>query len=224
VYLLFNVEPPEVSSVNPEIPNNINEDTLLRSIWLKPTATLQYILAYCPDKYVSVLLVLGGIARAADRASRQNSGDKMSTATILMMVIIVGGLTGWITYYVYGWALSAIGRWLGGRADAESFRTVLAWALVPTGVILALLLLQAVVFGDDLFRSEPKETSFIAENLRLFFVLVEAVLSIWTLVIFVQGVRLLQSFSVSRALANIVLPGAIVIGAIFLAAGIFKLL
>lgn len=224
MYLLSNVEPQEVSPVSAEVRSNINEDTLLRSIWLKPTATLQYILAYCPDKYVSVLLVLGGIARAADRASRQNSGDKMSTVSILLLVFIVGGLTGWITYYVYGWALSATGRWLGGRADAESFRTVLAWALVPTAVVLALLLPQAIILGDDLFRSEPVDTSFLAENLKIFFGLVEAVLSIWTVVILVQGVRLLQSFSVGRALANIVLPGTIVVGLIFLVAGFFKML
>ncbi len=224
MYLLCNVEPQEALPVSPETPSNISEDTLLRSIWLQPTATLHYILRHCPDKYVSVLLVIGGIARAAARASRQNAGDKMPTVSVLLLVVVAGGLTGWIAYYVYSWALSATGRWLGGRADAAPFRTVLAWALVPTAVTLALLLPQAIVFGDDLFRSEPVDTSFLAENLRTFFGLLEAGLSIWTVVIFVQGVRLLQSFSVGRALANIVLPGVIAVGVFFLVFGLFKLL
>lgn len=202
----------------------IGEDSLLGSIWLKPTATLQYILAHCPDKYVTGLLVLGGIARAIDRASQQNSGDKFSTVSLLLLAVTVGGLTGWITYYVYGWGMSATGRWLGGRASSEAFRTVLAWALVPTVVSLALVIPQAVIFGDDLFRSEPVDTSAFAENARLAFGIVEFGLAIWALVILVSGVRLLQGFSIGRALANILLPGLVIIGVLLVFVGLYKLL
>lgn len=203
---------------------NITEDKLLVSIWRQPTATLRYILAQCPDKYVTVLLVLGGIARAVGRASQQNMGDRNSTAGILLMAVLMGGLTGWITYYVYAWGMRLAGEWLGGHASSEQLRTVLAWALIPTVVGLVLTIPQAVIFGDDLFRSTPTDTSAFAENARLAFGLAEVVLAVWAVVILVCGLRLVQGFSVGRALANMVLPGLVVVGIIGLFAGIFKLL
>ena len=203
-------------------PDDISEDTLLANIWLKPTATLRFILTYCPDKYVTGLLMLGGIARSLDRASQHDYGDRTSTLTLLLTAIFVGGLTGWISYYVYGWSMSVTGRWLGGRASSEQFRTVVAWSLVPTVVALALIIPQAVIFGDDLFRSEPRDTSAFAENARVAFGLVDAVMAIWTLVILVCGVRHLQGFSVGRTLANILLPAVVIIGIVLGFAGLFK--
>ncbi len=87
-----------------------------------------------------------------------------------------------------------------------------------------MLLPQIVMFGDDLFRSTPVDTSGLNEDLGIFFGLVDVTLAIWAVVILVQGVRLLQSFSMGRALANIVLPGALLIGAIVAVAGFHKML
>lgn len=216
------MEPQLPRSDDVATPDDISEDTLLASIWLKPTATLKFILTRCPDKYVTGLLVLGGIARAVDRASQHNYGDRTSTLTLLLTAFIMGGATGWISYYAYGWGMSATGRWLGGRADSEQFRTVLAWSLVPTVVALVLVIPQAFIFGDDLFRSEPTDTSAFAENARLVFGLVDIVMAVWAVIILICGVRLLQGFSVGRALANILLPAVVIIGVILAFAGIFK--
>lgn len=213
---------PAVAPAAPAV--NITEDKLLVSIWRQPTATLRYVLAHCPDKYVTVLLMLGGIARSIDRASRQNSGDHLSTFSILAMAVVLGGLVGWVFYHIYGWGMKVTGQWLGGRASAEEFRTVLAWALIPTVVSLVLTVPQAIIFGDDLFRSEPQDTSDFAENARLLFGIIEVILAGWSLVILVCGVKLLQGFRTGRALSNILLPALVVVGVIILLVGISKLL
>ena len=111
------MQTPELRPTAEEASSTISESQLLATIWFRPTATLQYVLQHCPDKYLVGPMVLGGIVRSLGRASTQNSGDKMSTAGVLLFATIARGLFGWITYYLYSVALSVTGRWLGGRAD-----------------------------------------------------------------------------------------------------------
>ncbi|RYU80719.1 Yip1 family protein [Hymenobacter persicinus] len=183
----------------------------LTTIWFQPRRTLESILLYHPDKYVPVLLCLGGIARAVDRASQQNAGDKMGTVAVLLLTFVVGGLTGWIFYYFYAWMLSLTGRWLNGTAGSETFRTVLAWSLVPTVVSLALLLPEVLLFGDELFKSTPADISFSDSVIWIVISLIQLTLGIWSLVILVHGISLVQHFTAGRAILNLILPVAVIL-------------
>ncbi|MEC3908579.1 YIP1 family protein [Tamlana sp. 2201CG12-4] len=137
----------------------INQKELIYSIWNKPKLTLQYILERCPEKHVYVLLVLGGIVRAVSRASDKGMGDNMSTPYVLLLTFFLGGLLGWVSYYIYAWALSFTGGWLDGKAESDKFRTIIAWALVPSIASLILLIPEVIILGDDLFRSVPLDNS-----------------------------------------------------------------
>ncbi|TGE21080.1 Yip1 family protein [Hymenobacter metallicola] len=188
----------------------IREENVLSQIWLKPTRTLAYILHNQPDKYVLPLLVLGGITRAIDRAGLKDMGDKMPTATILLMAVIGGGLFGWVSYFIYAWLLSATGRWLQGSASSANFRTVIAWALVPSVVSLLLVIPETVIFGDDLFKSEPVNDSTFNNVMWLVFGLLQMTLGIWTLVILIKGTALLQNFTIGKSLLNLLLPALVI--------------
>ena len=203
----------------------VREDNVLVKLWLHPRATLQFILTHCPDKYVPALLVLGGIVRSLDRAQRTNMGDKMSLPGVLLMAILVGGAFGWLTYYAYAWGLSLTGQWLGGQATTDRFKTVVAWALVPTVLTLIPFALELDMHGENTFRSEvlevvnlPLSDSFL-EMAMLFSNLA---LTVWSVVIFVIGTRLIQGFGVGRALANMLLPGALLLVGIMGAVGLVK--
>lgn len=193
-------------------PLKIDEDNLLRQIWLEPTATLSYILQNCPDKNVMLFLVIGGILRAINRASLKDMGDDFSTMTILLIALIMGGLFGWMSYYVYAWALSVTGKWIDGKALPTTFRTILAWAIIPSICTLFLLIPEVIIFGDDLFRSVPKNDFPYFDTIFLSFAVAEFVLGIWSLVILVQGIKLVQKFSTGRAILNLILPALVLIG------------
>ena len=199
---------------------NIGEDNLLVKLWFNPTATLRYILTHLPDKNVRVLLALGGIARAVGRAEVQNSADKMPLAAVLLLAVLGGGAFGWLTYYVYAWAMSATGHWLNGRADTDTFKTVLAWALVPTIATLGLTAVEIGLVGDELFKSETAIEYPLSISLPMLVLgLLEIVLAVWAVVILVKGIMLIQGFRAGRAVANMLLPGAVlllVIGAFVL--------
>jgi len=190
--------------------SDINDDNLFVKIWLNPTDTLKYILKNCPEKYVIILLVLGGIVRAIDRASIKDMGDNMSTLSVLGITIIFGGLFGWIAYYIYAWALSVTGEWLNGKSDPSQFRTIIAWSLIPSICTLILLVPEVIIFGDDLFRSEPFNESLLNTISWIMFGVIEIILAIWTLVILVNGISLIQNFGIGKSILNMILPGLVI--------------
>jgi len=190
---------------------DINDDNLLTKIWLNPTDTLKYILKNCPEKYVAILLVLGGMGRAIDRASSKGMGDNMSTAAVLGITIVLGGLLGWITYYIYAWAMSVTGEWLNGKSEPSQFRTIIAWALIPSICSLILLVPEVIILGDDLFRSEIMNESLFNSISWIIFGLIEIILAIWSMVILVKGISLIQDFGIGKSILNMILPGLVLI-------------
>lgn len=196
----------------------ISEDILLSKLWTQPRATLKYILGYCPDKYMSVLLMLGGIVRAIDQASNKHQGDHLSTAAILVLAVIGGSISGWISYSIYAWSLRVAGNWLGGRASTDEFKTIVAWSLVPTIIGLIFLIPEIAILGDSLFKSKQETTSVVEDSILKICNLGSLVLGIWSFVLLVKGTQLIQDFSVGRALTNIVLPIIVIVVPILLLA------
>jgi hypothetical protein len=91
------------------------------------------------------------------------------------------------------------------------FRTVLAWATVPTVFSLALVIPELMIFGDDLFRSEQERTGTFIDIMWMVFGLLEITLAIWAVVILVKGIALVQGFSTGKAIANALLPGLLIV-------------
>lgn len=186
--------------------NEISDENLLYTIWFKPTLTLEYILKFCPDKFVIPLLVLGGISRAFDQASTKNFGDSQSLLSIILLAIIGGGLFGWISYCFYIWLLEVSGKWLQGKGSFSELKTITAWSLVPSIFSLLFLIPEIILFGIDLFRSEMSNTFGIKESLLYILGLLEFACGIWTLVIFIKGVSIVQDFSIGKSILNAILP------------------
>lgn len=196
----------------------ISNKTLVLGIWTKPKQTFEYILKQNPNKFVILLIVLGGIVSAIDRASTKGMGDKMSTASVLLFALIGGALFGWITYYLYAFFMSFTGKWIKGKAEAPQFRTVIAWSLIPSVASLILLIPELLVFGDDLFKSELSSNELWYVLLYSFFGLVELVLGIWTLIILVKGVSIIQDFGIGKSILNVLFPGILLLGLVALIA------
>lgn len=152
-------------------------------------------------------------------------GDNMSTAAVLGIVIILGGLFGWVTYYIYAWCMSVTGEWLNGKSEPSKFRTIIAWALIPSICSLILLVPEVIIFGEDLFKSEPMNESLFNTVSWIVFGLIEIALAIWSTVILVKGMSLIQNFGIGKSFLNMILPGIVIvvpIAAIALLVGLFN--
>lgn len=56
----------------------LKTEDLFTEIWFSPRRVFKHINDNHYNKHVIILLILSGIARALDRASTKNMGDKMS--------------------------------------------------------------------------------------------------------------------------------------------------
>jgi len=213
----------EVQHYEKESSIGVNEENLLLRIWTQPVSTFTYILNYCPDKHIHLLLVLGGIVRAIDRASVTSMGDKSSTVGVLFAAVIGGGLFGWMTYYFYAWIVSFTGRWINGKADARTIRVILAWSSIPAITSLILLIPEILIYGNDLFRSDRSNENLLQTICEPVFSVIQIMLSVWSLALSVIGVALVQKFSSGKAILNILL-GAVILVLPFVVIGILMAL
>ncbi len=200
--------------------SSIKESDLLLTIWTKPKQTLEFILQNCPKKYVTALLILGGITDCLNRSASKNNGTDISFIIILILVILFGGLVGWLFSYIYAFLLSWTGEWLKGRAEYDKFIIVIAWANVPIICSLVLWVFKLVIFRDQLFNIDTDSFTGAAIFLYYSFGIIDLILGIWATVILVKGIALIQNFTIGKAILNMILPGIVLAVPILVIMGI----
>lgn len=206
--------------------SNLTDKDLFTKIWTSPRQVFKYINDNHYDKYVTALLVLSGISRSFDRASMKNMGDKMSIWAILGLCIIIGGLLGWISYYIYAALVSWTGKWLKGQGDTSSILRILSYAMIPSIIALIFLIPQIGIYGVEMFKEDGDITS--AGWLSNIFVygsmILEFILGIWTIVFCIVGVSEVQKLSIGKSILNLLLPVIVIIVPILLLVLLFRIL
>jgi hypothetical protein len=184
------------------------------SIWLRPRATIQHIVDTELEKRVLALAALSGIVQTLDNASGRNLGDTLPFPVVLGLILVLGPFVGLISVYLWAWLLRSTGRWLGGQGTLAQLRTAIAWGSVPmiTGGVLLLLIL--VLIGPELFtESTPRlDAQPTLAIVVLGLILVQVVLTLWSVVTLLKCVAQVQRFSVWRALVNNLIPLLIIFG------------
>ncbi len=110
--------------------------------------------------------------------------------------------------------MSVTGKWIDGTAESDKFRTIIAWALIPSLGSLLLLFPEIFMFQEGLFKSVPVNNSMFNNTMWFVFGMTELLLGIWSLIILVTGNMLIQNFNVGKAILNLFLPGLVIISVI----------
>lgn len=188
--------------------NNLTDKEIFTKIWLSPRKVFKFINDNQYDRYVYLLLALAGISRAFDRSISRDLGDNMSLWGIIMLCVFVGGLLGWISYYIYAGLISWTGKWLKGEGNTGSILRILSYALIPMILILILLIPQIGIYGKELFKSNGDITSagLIPNVIFYGLMILEVFLALWTIVLVVVGVSEVQKFTIGKSILNLVLP------------------
>jgi len=192
----------------------LTDREIFMDIWTKPRRVFKFIHKNEYDKHIIKLLILAGITNAFDNISSKSWGDEMSLLGIVALAIIVGGLIGWISYYIYASLISWTGRWLKGTQDTKALIRIFAYSMFPSICGLSLLAIQLLYFKDDIFFSDD----FIIDNLNSLDGIVfwglgiaQLVLGIWSLVLLTIGISEIQKFPIWKAIINLILPIFVII-------------
>jgi hypothetical protein len=188
--------------------SEVIDSNLFAKIWLKPTATLTYILKNCPEKYMMILFIIGGTINAIEQAIERSYITEMPLLALLLIAAFAGAVLGWMGYFFYAWVLSWAGNWIGGKAEPSKFRTIIAWSLVPI-ISSSLLTLPGTIYVQyNMVFSDNYD--IILSVVAIINGLLQIVFGIWSLIITVQGIRIVQNFSQGKAIVNLFLPGLVI--------------
>jgi hypothetical protein len=190
-----------------------SDNEIFIKIWTSPRLIFKFINDYKYDKFVTILLILAGMTRAFDRASSKNMGDELPLIAILAICIFIGGVFGWLTYYIYAALMSWTGKWLNGQGNTSSLLRMTAHAMIPSIFGLILLIPQITLFGNGIFQSDLDIYSSGITSIIVFYstLFLEITFGIWTLVLFVIGISEVQKLSIGKSILNMILPGLIIL-------------
>lgn len=187
--------------------------SILQKIWTEPRSVLRYINLAGHDKYVPLLLVLAGIVRSFDRARSNDVGQDKELVAIIGLSVLMGGLLGWLSFYLYSTLVSWTGKWLGGKADTSDILRMIAYGMIPSIFGLILLIPQIGIHGNDLFISDADLTSgsVLLDTLFYVFLFSEVALGILSMCLCIIGISEAQEFTTGKALLNALLPAIIIV-------------
>jgi hypothetical protein len=203
----------EEITTSEEVELQLTDKEIFTRIWTDPRSVFKYLHENQYDKYVNLLLVLAGISKTFDRASSKNMGDTLPLIAVIGLCIILGGLVGWISTYIYAALLSWTGKWLNGKGNTVSLLRMMAHAMIPSIAALLMLIPQIGLFGNSIFQSEIDISvyGYISVGIFYFSLFIELSLTIYTLCLLVIGISEVQKLSIGKSILNLLLPGLTVL-------------
>lgn len=186
----------------------LSDQDIFTKIWTEPRRIFKFINDTQYEKYLYILLIFAGIVRAFDRASSKDMGDYSSLFSIVFGCIILGGMLGWISYYIYAALLSWTGKWLNGVGNTSSIYRMMAYAMIPSIMGLVFVFLQIAVYGQGYFKNNTDylESNIVGNIIFWISFTMQILLSLASLVFMVIGLSEVQKFSIGKAILNLILP------------------
>ena len=178
------------------------------SIWTQPRKTIRQQLDKEPGGFTELLAMTGGIAMALTNGIQASN---VNFNALVTSAVLGGSLFGILQLSLASALIRFTGKWLGGTGKYSEIRTALAWSNVPNTWSLILwipvLFLYEGKFLGGIFRP-------ISSGSITVFIVIIAVITIWTFFIQVKCIAEAQRFSAWRAAVNMILAGLVI--AVFL--------
>ena len=168
-------------------------------IWTQPRETIRNLLQTNLTYGIYWLAAVYSLQNFFYFSNYWSIGLSIPFYAILIAGIVLCPLLGVIWLYFSSWILYFTGRWLEGKAPRLQLRTAIAWSKIPTSLNLVMWFILLVSQSEYVFILDGGGPS------SLFINFITASLGIWSLVLLVQCLREVQSFSVARSLVNIFL-------------------
>lgn len=181
------------------------------SIWTQPRATIARIVSENPNRSLWLLAAIYGFCALMNLFQSMALGNAMGTLGLLILAIIIAPFYGYVSFSIWSWFVSWVGKWFKGHGSFQTVRAAYAWSCVPIILNIPLWLLMVISFGHQLFMNFPDAHLLPSSQVLLLFIILIAkvVLAIWSLVIYLNALAEVQKYSVLRAILNVVVAGII---------------
>ncbi|TDO70484.1 Yip1-like protein [Flavobacterium chryseum] len=197
-----------IEDINYQQKSIVTPKNILTKVFTSPKEAFIFINDYKYSKHVTLFLILSGITKSFDKAISKNMGDNLPLWSVITYGILIGITFGWLLNSLYAFSISWTGKWFNGKADTRSILRVIAYALLPSFISLFFLFIQILIYGNSIFQSsyEYLYTGLFDTTLYWFFYLIDLALIIWSCMLLVIGISVVQKFSIGKAILNLILP------------------
>lgn len=178
-------------------------------IWTRPRSTIRRIIQENPNRSLWVLAFIYGLGSLLNNAQSLSLGLQFNLFTISLIAAIFAPIWGYIFFSLWSFVVYLVGKMFKGAGSFQQIRAAYAWSCVPFIINIGLWILLAALFGQNLFISGmanvaiPNTLIFV-----LFFALTtRLVLAVWSLVIYFNALAEVQTYSLLKAILNVVIAG-----------------
>lgn len=178
-----------------------------RSIWCNPRATIRRIVEENPNRSLWILAFICGFTSLFNGFQSFPIAIQIGLIPMFVLTVILSAFWGYVIFAVWSWAILVTGKIFKGQAKFKEARAAYAWSCVPLLVNLCIWLVLFVLFGSILFLGPQTHPALSGATVTFLFVLLigKVVFSIWSIVIYLQALAEVQSYSVLRAIGNVIL-------------------
>ena len=177
------------------------------SIWTSPRLTIASIVKKNANQGLWILAWIYGFLSLLNAFQALDLGHAFSLAPILLLAVIFAPLWGFAIFSIWGALVLLVGKILRGNASFKEVRAAYAWSCVPLSASIVIWAILLAIFGLSLFQSTLNNAPMPNSEVVVLFALLigKVVFAIWSLVIFINALAQVQSFSVLRSICNILL-------------------
>jgi hypothetical protein len=175
------------------------------AIFFRPKEVLLQMVGASPEQGLWPLSWIYGSFLVVGLAQVWFLGEHVSWLEILLSILIVAPGIGFIYLHILSALVFILGKLVGGDASFRAIRTVLAWAGVPLLFNLAIWLVMIIALRDRALGAPTLSTmSWPGEWIWAMIALLRVVFAVWSFVLKIYGVKLVQQFGAWRGLLSVI--------------------
>src|SRR5262245_5080674 len=178
------------------------------SVWWKPRATIERILATNPTHHVLLLAAIGGVASALTQLIFANFAIELLDWRLIASGTVVAAIFGVVSLYISSVIFAWSGRLLGGRASPTTMRAVLAWGPAPSIIGFAICL---IVIGGLKLSGSAETAAPAFQNLFTVLPIIALVFALWSLIATMLMFARIQRFGFWRTVGGFALGEVLII-------------
>ncbi len=186
------------------------------TMWTRPRQTIRTLLHAKFKISMYSLAALYALQGFFYYANYDSAGISFPFYVILIGALILCPFLGFIWIHFSSWIFHFTGRWLEGKAPRSHLQVAIVWSKIPILINLFLWLVFLIAYPNYVFILDAGGLSSVFMNLC------SLISSIWSLVLLIQSLREVQSFSISRSIFNIFLAWIIFSGLIIVLLFVFR--